>query len=132
MKHLLPIVVALCIATTAGAQSAAPSASALPDSMVKAIVGTWEGNYESDHAPPGAFRLVVAHDSLWHVTSSVSMQGETMASAVTDFAIDGAFVTWTQAMMGLSCRGRATLAAGTLRGETTCEMGSIGYLLRRK
>ncbi len=96
------------------------------------IVGRWEGSYTSDHAPPGGYNLVVTKDSGLKATIEMTSGTQPMQTRVTEFKIDGNAVSWTQELMGMSCKAAAVLAAGTLRGETTCPHGAISFLLRRK
>lgn len=103
------------------------SAQAKPDtsatSLEKQLIGTWEGPYQSDQAPPGGLRLVIARDSTWKVTLGVISDQEIPAGEVNEFRVDGGRISWVQDIMGMICRSSAELSAGTLRGESNCEQG---------
>jgi len=78
--------------------------------------------------------MIIAKDSVW--TASLDMAAPdgsgSIPTRMSDFKVSGSNVTWTQELMGMSCKATAVLAAGTLRGETTCDHGSVGYVLRKK
>jgi hypothetical protein len=118
--------------SSALAQSKSPKAPAT-DSIATALVGTWEGKYQSDHGA-GAFTMVLGHDSAWTASMEMAMPdgSGTIPTKVSGFKVSGSNVTWTQELMGMACQSAAVLAAGTLRGETSCGQGSIGYVLRKK
>jgi len=110
-----------------------PSVKPAPDSITNALIGTWEGQYQTDHGS-GAFTMIIGKDSVW--TASLDMVspdgGSSIPTRMSNFKVSGSNVTWTQELMGMSCKAAAVLAAGTLRGETTCDHGSVGYVLRKK
>jgi hypothetical protein len=128
MKRRYALIAALVVGGTSPVF--AQQAEARADSAAQQIVGSWEGTFESDHGT-GSFRLIVARDTGWKVTAALDM-GQEIATAISDFKVAGNTVTWTQSLMGMSCKASAVLAAGTLRGETNCGQGAIGYLLRKK
>ena len=126
---------ATAIALTIGsrrlhAQSAAKEA--MPDSA-KALIGTWEGQYTSDHADPGAMKLVIAKDSVVKVTAlSIAMGGEMQSVTVHDFSVTTNDISWIQDMMGMSCQATAVLKAGQMRGAVVCGHGQIAFTLSKR
>ena len=134
MIRIAAVVLSLTLVSTTSAlaQPKAPKAPAT-DSITTALVGTWEGTYQSDHGS-GAFTMKLGHDSVWTASMEMSMPdgSGTIPTKVNNFAVSGSNVTWTQELMGMACKSTAVLAAGTLRGETSCGQGSIGYLLKKK
>lgn len=110
-----------------------PSVKAAPDSITSALVGTWEGQYQTDHGA-GAFTMIIGKDSVWTASlDMVSPDGSgSIPTRMSNFKVSGSNVTWTQELMGMSCKAAAVLAAGTLRGETTCDHGAVSYVLRKK
>jgi hypothetical protein len=133
MIRIAAVAISLTVACTSTALAQSKTAKSAPaDSITTALVGTWEGEYHTDHGT-GAFTMVIKRDSAW--TASMDMgapDGGTVPTRVSEFKVSGTNVTWTQDLMGMSCKAAAVLAAGTLRGETTCDHGSVGDVLRKK
>jgi len=94
--------------------------------------GTWDGTYQSSHAPDGTIKLVLSQDSTWKGTLSVSMPDNTMTVPVYDVRFDGDKVTWGQTLMGQPCKASAVLDAGTLKGETECGHGGLTFVMAKK
>lgn len=131
MIHIVAVALSL---VTFGASPAIAQHSILTpraDSIATALIGTWQGEYQTDHGS-GPFTLVISKDSVWKATMDMSSANGPIPTNVSNFTVVGSNVSWTQDLMGMSCKGAAVLAAGTLRGETTCERGSMGYVLRKK
>ena len=108
--------------------AAAPARAQVPvpktDDMSSKLIGTWEGPYQSDQAPPGALRLVIEKEAgAWKVALQVQSDQPIDAAEVRDFTVDGAEVTWVQDIMGMECKSQATLENGTLKGGTECSQG---------
>jgi hypothetical protein len=96
------------------------------------LEGVWVGQFQADHGDPGNLTLTITHDGEWKASVEMTYQNQPMPTRVHDFKVNGNTITWTQELMGGSCTASATLAAGTLRGETACGHGTVGYLLRKK
>lgn len=112
------------------AQAAAKEA--VPDSA-KALIGTWEGTYASDHADPGAMRLVIAKDSVIKVTAlSIAIGGEMQPIPVHDFAVTTTDISWIQETMGMSCQATAVLKSGQMKGAVVCGHGQISFTLSKR
>jgi hypothetical protein len=124
-------VVALVIAShTASAQATAKEAT--PDSA-KALIGTWEGTYTSDHAGPGGMKLVIATDSVIKaVALSIAMGGEMQSVPVHDFAVTSNDISWIQETMGMSCQATAVVKSGQMKGAVVCGHGQIGFTLSKR
>ena len=131
MKHGFALVLlfsAVCV-LPAGAQKSQPTPA---DSAKAKFAGTWEGTYQSDHAPDGGMRLTVARDSVWKATLDISADQPIPTREVTDFEVDGNNVYWNQELMGMPCKSSAVLVDGTLKGETNCGHGGLTFTLRKK
>jgi len=103
-----------------------------PDSA-KALVGTWEGNYTSDHAGPGGMKLVIAKDSVIKATSlSIAMGGEMQSVPVHDFVVTANDISWIQETMGMSCQATAVVKGGQLKGAVVCGHGQIAFTLSKR
>ena len=88
------------------------------------LMGTWEGPYQSDQAPPGNLKLVIGKEaSVWKVTLQVLTDQPIDATEVRDFKVEGAQISWSQDIMGMECRSQANLESGTLKGGTECSQG---------
>jgi hypothetical protein len=134
MIRIAAVAISFTVACTSTALAQSTTAKSAPsDSITTALVGTWEGKYQSDHGA-GAFTMVLGHDSAWTASMEMAMPdgSGTIPTKVSGFKVSGSNVTWTQELMGMACQSAAVLAAGTLRGETSCGQGSIGYVLRKK
>jgi len=110
-------------ALPAAAQAPAPKPSPAPASFEKVLIGTWEGPYQSDQAPPGLLRLVISKDPQWKATLGVITDQDVPAGDVQELKVEGEHLFWVQDIMGMVCRTSASLDSGTLKGDTSCEQG---------
>lgn len=94
-------------------------------------LGTWEGTFQSDHAPPGPMQLVVARDSALRVTVRVLVGADTHVTEGYMVRLDEAVLRWSQEVMGAQCRGSAWIEQAVLRGQTECGAGGLSYSLVR-
>ena len=129
--------VALAFVVLSGASAAAQAPPAAAD-MSEKLLGTWEGPYQSDMAPPGGIRLVAAiENGAWRVTIAVISDQELPSSEISDFKVEGGVVSWSQEIMGLDCRSQASIENGVLKGGTECSSGgalaiTATFLLQKK
>ena len=115
---------------TASAQSAPKETT--PDSA-KALVGTWEGNYTSDHAGPGGMKLVIAKDSVIKATAlSIAFGSEMQSVPVHDFVVTSNDISWIQETMGMSCQATAVVKSGQMKGAVVCGHGQIAFTLSKR
>ncbi len=112
-------------ALPATAQAPTPRPSPTPASVEKLLIGTWEGPYQSDQAPPGGLRLVIAKDPQWKATLGVISDQEVPPGEVQEFKVEGEHLSWVQEIAGMVCRTSASLDSGTLKGDTSCEQGGV-------
>jgi hypothetical protein len=108
--------------------AAAPANAQVPtpktDDISPQLIGTWEGPYQADQAPPGALRLVIGKEAgAWKVTLQVQSDQPIDAADVRDFKVEGAQISWVQDIMGMECKTQAMLENGTLKGGTECSQG---------
>ena len=108
--------------------AAAPARAQVPapktDDIGPKLIGTWEGPYQSDQAPPGSLRLVIGKEAnVWRVTLQVQADQPIDAAEIRDFKIEGAQMSWVQDIMGMECRTQANLESGALKGGTECSQG---------
>ena len=102
-----------------------------PDSA-KALIGSWEGSYTSDHAPTGAMKLTISKDSVLKVSSLAMAMGNDMPVISTrNFAVTTTDISWTQDMMGMSCEATAILKNGQMRGTIVCAHASVNFTLNK-
>ena len=124
MKHIiLALGLLAASALPAAAQAPTPRPSPTPASVEKSLIGTWEGPYQSEQAPPGLLRLVISKDTAWKATLGVITDQDVPAGEVQELKINGENLSWVQEIMGMTCRSSASLEAGSLKGETSCEQG---------
>jgi hypothetical protein len=122
----------MLLSTPSSAQPSATASGSAPDSS-KALVGTWEGSYVSDHAPTGAMKLVIAKDSVLKVSSFAMTMGNDMTTIpVRNFTVSPTDISWTQDMMGMTCESTAILRNGQMKGTIVCGHGSVTFTLNRK
>src|SRR5262249_45046925 len=123
----------LSVGVAAGrAEAQSASKEATPDSA-KALIGTWEGSYTSDHAPPGAMKLVIAKDSTIKATAlSLALGGEMQSVPVHDFGVTTTDISWIQETMGMSCQATAVLKSGQMKGAVVCGHGQISFTLSKR
>lgn len=85
------------------------------------LLGTWQGPYQADQAPPGSLKLVIAKEgAAWKVTLGVVADQPIDAAEVREFKVEGTEITWVQNIMDLECKTLAHLVAGTIKGGTEC------------
>ena len=131
--RFLPLVAvgALAISShTASAQTTAKTSA--PDSA-KALIGSWEGTYTSDHADPGGMTLVIAKDSVLKVSAlSIAMGGAMQSVPVRDFVVTANDISWIQETMGMTCQATAVLKSGQMKGAVVCGHGQIAFTLSKR
>jgi hypothetical protein len=123
------LLLTMAVSTPSSAQG--PKASATPDSA-KALVGSWEGSYLSDHAPTGAMKLVISKDSVLKVSSLAMTMGNDMPVIPTrNFTVSPTDISWTQDMMGMACEATAILKNGQMKGTIVCAHASVTFTLSK-
>ena len=132
MRRLLTPFLLVVLLIGAGQTSAAQSApKPVPDSA-KALIGTWEGTYDSDHGS-GAMKIVIAKDSVLKATGlSLAIGGEMQAMPVHDFAVTTDDISWIQETMGMSCQATAILKSGQMKGALVCGHGDFRFTLTKR
>ena len=123
------LLLTMALSTPSSAQR--PKANAAPDSA-KALVGSWEGSYLSDHAPTGAMKLVISKDSVLKVSSLAMTMGNDMPVIPTrNFTVSTTDISWTQDMMGMACEATAILKNGQMKGTIVCAHASVTFTLSK-
>ena len=129
----IPVFAGLMLVTqnhVAAAQSGVKETT--PDSA-KALIGTWEGSYSSDHADPGAMMLVIAKDSaIKAMALSIAIGGKTQSVPVHDFVVTTNDISWIQETMGMSCQATAIVKSGQMKGAVVCGHGQITFTLSKR
>jgi hypothetical protein len=121
----------LTVAISSPSLAQGPRVNAPPDSA-KALIGSWEGSYVSDHAPTGAMKLVIGKDTVLKVTSLAMAMGNDMPVISTrNFAVTPTDISWTQDMMGMSCEATAILKNGQMKGTIVCGHASVTFTLNK-
>jgi hypothetical protein len=128
---MLSVGLVLTIAVSTPSFAQGPKVNAAPDSA-KALIGSWEGSYVSDHAPSGAMKLVIGKDSVLKVSSLAMAMGNDMPVISTrNFAVSPTDISWTQDMMGMTCEATAILKNGQMKGTIVCGHGSVTFTLNK-
>jgi len=108
----------------AAAPARAQVATPQTDGLTPKLLGTWEGPYQSDQAPPGALRLIIGKEAgAWKVTLQVQSDQPIDAAEVRDFKLEGPQISWIQDIMGMECKTLANYENSTLKGTTECSQG---------
>jgi hypothetical protein len=110
-------------ALPAAGQSSRPKVPPPISAQEKQLIGTWEGPYASEQAPPGGLRLVIARDSVWKVTLEVLSDQAIAAGEIRDLKVEGSSLSWVQDIADMLCRASGAIVDGTLKGDTSCEQG---------
>jgi len=134
LKGMLVLSLALSAvyAVPAAAQDAAKHSAAITD-VDKAVIGTWEGKYTSDHAPSGAMRLTIARDSALKVTSLEMAMGHGMeAMPVRKFTASTSDISWVQETMDQACQTTAVLRDGQMKGAIVCGHAAANFVLTKQ
>ncbi|HTL05473.1 MAG TPA: hypothetical protein VL241_06965 [Gemmatimonadales bacterium] len=110
------------LALTAGV--AAAQQPAAPD-ISKQLLGTWEGPYQSEAAPPGSLRLTIAKGDKgeWKVTMIVLSDQPPPTGDIQEFTVQGNSLSWSQDIADMQCKSTAQLVAGVLKGTAECSQG---------
>ena len=133
VSRCLQLVTVIGLAITSGAASAQSTAQAVTPDSAKALIGTWEGSYSSDHADPGAMKLVIVKDSVLKVSAlSIAIGGGMQSVPVHDFVVTTNDISWVQETMGMTCQATAVLKSGQMKGAVVCGHGQISFTLSKR
>ena len=122
---------AFCAAPVVAQGKAKESATSIADTE-KALVGTWEGKYTSDHAPTGGMQLVIKRDSTLKISSlAMTMGQETPTIPTHGLVVSDTDISWKQDMMGMTCDATAVLSEGQLKGAIICAHASVNFSLSK-
>jgi hypothetical protein len=96
-----------------------------------ALLGQWVGTLSTDHGSFG-MHVGVTRDSTWHVSVTLDADQPIDAGPVTDVKAESTRLSWAQELRGMRCQSSAVLIAETLKGETSCGHGSLGFVLEKR
>ena len=122
MKRVI-LVLGLTAATAMPAAAQASKPAPAPTAQDKQFIGTWEGPYASEQAPPGSLRVVITKDTDWKLTLEVIADQAIAAGEVRELKVEGGVISWVQDIMEMTCKAQGSIVGGTLKGETNCEQG---------
>lgn len=132
MAIVLSLLALVAGAARADAQAPSPGKGSA-DSLTK-YVGTWNGQFTSDHAPSADMRVVVEADKSGKPVVAellLSMNGTMTKVPTSATAATSEDMTWQANMMGQACSGTAIVKEGALHGTLICGHGSINFALKR-
>ena len=102
------------------------------------LTGRWSGTVTSAQGITSNLTLAVAHDSLQGMTLTTDTGERIPAAKVSNVAIEGTRLQWTQDLSGTSCRATAILSPATqldpetVKGKMTCADGDRTFVLRKR
>ena len=133
VSRLVPAATIFLLGIGGRAANAQPAPKEPTPDSAKALIGTWEGSYTSDHADPGGMKLNIAKDSVIKATSlSIAMGGAMQSMPVHDFVVTSNDISWIQETMGMSCQATAVVKAGQMKGAVICGHGQISFTLAKR
>ena len=101
------------------------------------LTGRWSGTVTSAQGVTRDLTLSVAHDSLEGMTLTTDTGERIPAPKVSNVAIEGTRLQWTQDLSGASCKATAVITAATqleretVKGKMTCADGDRTFILRK-
>ena len=111
--------------------------SADHDAMHARLTGRWTGTVTSSQGVTSELTLAVAHDTLQGMTLTIDNGERIPAAKISDLAIEGTRLQWTQNRSGASCKATAILSPATqldretVTGKMTCADGDRTFVLRK-
>jgi hypothetical protein len=133
VSRFLPLVPVIAVAIASHTASAQSTAKGVTPDSARALIGTWEGSYSSDHTDPGGMKLVIAKDSVLRATVlSIAIGGEMQSVPVHDFVVTTNDISWIQETMGMTCQATAILKSGQMKGAIVCGHGQISFTLSKR
>ena len=119
----------------------APLASSplAPRVQSTAVIGVWEGPYQSEAVPPGSLKLTVVRDSTraLQATLEVFSDSPPPVGPVKDFKLEGNKVSWSQEIAEMICLSSGTITSGVMKGTAECSQNgavvvTATFLLEKK
>jgi hypothetical protein len=101
------------------------------------LTGTWRGTLTTSEGTSNALELAVAHDSVRGMTLWMGTGQSVPATTISNLAVDGTKLQWTQDLSGASCKATAVMSQATaleremMKGKMTCADGEIAFVLRK-
>lgn len=96
----------------------------------QALIGTWEGTFNSEAVGTGGMKLVITMDAGWKAVITLS-RDETMSADATSFTVKGNELSWELGLHGTICTSTATRDVSVIRGETSCGQPAFTFELRK-
>lgn len=101
------------------------------------LTGRWTGTVTSPEGITSDLTLAVAHDSLQGMTLTTDTGERIPVAKISNLAIEGTRLQWTQDLSGASCKATAVLSPATqldretVKGKMTCADGDRTFILRK-
>jgi hypothetical protein len=112
------------------ALAATPALAQQHDGNDAALIGTWEGTFNSEAVGTGGMKLVISKDGAWKAIITIS-RDETMTAEAAGFTVKGNELSWTLGLHGASCMSTATREANVIKGETSCDRPVFTFELKK-
>lgn len=97
--------------------------------------GTWSGTVTSPEGTSNAFELTVAHDGTRGMSLRTGAGQIVPPATISNLAIHGTRLQWTQHLSGASCKATALISPATpldretIKGKMTCADGEMTFVL---
>ena len=101
------------------------------------LTGRWSGTVTSAQGITSNLTLAVAHDSLQGMTLTTDTGERIPAAKISNVAMEGTRLQWTQDLSGATCKATAILSPATqleretVKGKMTCADGDRTFVLRK-
>lgn len=101
------------------------------------LTGRWSGTVTSAQGITSSLTLALAHDSLQGMTLTTDTGERIPTAKISNIAMEGTRLQWTQDLSGASCKATAILRPATqldretVTGKMTCADGDRTFVLRK-
>ena len=101
------------------------------------LTGRWSGTVTSAQGITSNLALAVAHDSIQGMTLTTDAGERIPAAKISNVAMEGTRLEWTQDLSGAKCKASAVVSPATqleretVKGKMTCADGERTFVLRK-
>ena len=101
------------------------------------LTGRWSGTVTSAQGITSDLTLAVAHDSVQGMTLTTDAGERIPAAKISNVAMEGTRLEWTQDLSGAKCKASAVVSPATqlepetVKGKMTCADGDRTFVLRK-
>ena len=95
-----------------------------------AVIGTWEGTFNSEAVGSGGMKLVITKDGAWKAVITLS-RDESMTADAAAFTVKGNELSWNLDLHGSVCTSTAAREGTVIKGETSCGQPAFTFELKK-